>query len=278
MSESEQWIYYKHAIIPTCSPHEEPDLTCINDGTIWKGVGKNAVFARWTTDFDRTENTDWWYIIQDNPIDIKTIKRSHRKKINKGLSNFECRVINPRDYAERMAEITLSAWENYPKRYRPSRDKNDLIAAYKQYPYLTFGCFNHDGLLCGFDGVEDRGSYWILAQGKTDPLYERGFELNAAMTYTEICFLKEDIKNGKYLTNGARNTVHETNFNEDLCHYYGFRKAYCNLHLAYNPKFKWLIIMLYPFKKALAYFKWIKSVNYLCNILQMEEVVRNQRG
>ena len=277
MNGSNDWKYYNHALIPNCAPHEVPDLTGIEDKSIWKGIGKNAVFARWTSEYDNEKYSDWWYIIQDNPVDLDNMKKSHRKKIKKGLANFDCVPICPKEYAERMAEITLKAWEQYPVEYRPRRRKEELIKKYNSYEYLTIGCFNKSGVLCGFDCIEDRGNYWLLAQGKTDPDYERGYELNAAVTYSEIQYLKEDILNGKYLTNGSRNTVHETNFNNDLCHYYGFRKVYCKLHLEYNPRFKWIIMLEYPFRNFLSKYKSKRLINSLCNILIMEEISRGQR-
>ena len=88
--------------------------------------------------------------------------------------------------------------------------------------------------------------------------------------------MKNDILKGKYLTNGPRNTVHETNFNEDLCHYYGFRKAYCRLHISYNPKYKWIIKIMYPCRKIISHFRSIPIVNSLYNILLMEQIVRGQ--
>ena len=30
------WKYYNHAAIPTMAPHEEPDISSIIDGDIWK--------------------------------------------------------------------------------------------------------------------------------------------------------------------------------------------------------------------------------------------------
>ena len=32
----QDWKYYNHAVISTLGPHEEPDLTCINNGDVWK--------------------------------------------------------------------------------------------------------------------------------------------------------------------------------------------------------------------------------------------------
>lgn len=45
------WKYYNHAMIPITAPHEEVDIQCIKDKSIWK-ENKNALFARWTSDFD----------------------------------------------------------------------------------------------------------------------------------------------------------------------------------------------------------------------------------
>ena len=33
---NEGWRYYNHAAVPMCAPHENPDLTSIKDGSIYK--------------------------------------------------------------------------------------------------------------------------------------------------------------------------------------------------------------------------------------------------
>ena len=37
------WRYYNHAAIPTCAPHEEPELTPIKNGSIWKMGGYRII-------------------------------------------------------------------------------------------------------------------------------------------------------------------------------------------------------------------------------------------
>ena len=277
-----QWKYYNHAAIPTTAPHEEVDLTSLKDGSVWKlrgGHNEKPLLARWTSDFDCGKKTEWWYIIQDNPIVLENLKKSHRRKINKGLNNFTVKVINPSDYAGRMAEITIAMYQTYPKKYRPSANKEDLTKSYQNpqlgsYPNLFFGAFNNDGLLCGFDHLIDFGSYWDMAFGKVDPEWERQYELNAAMMYTEIDTLREDLLKGKYLTNGSRNLNHETNLNEDLIHYYGFRKAYCKLHMAYKPGIGIIVKTLYPFRRLLCRFDEIGIFHQINSIMRMEEIAR----
>lgn len=73
-----------------------------------------AVFARWTSEYDNDAYKDWWYIVHDTPYELDKQKKSHKRKIKKGLSNFECKRINPLEHAERMAEITILAWDKYP--------------------------------------------------------------------------------------------------------------------------------------------------------------------
>lgn len=238
--------------------------------------GGTPLFARWTSDYDNPKYEDWWYIIQDKPIEIENLKKSHRRKINKGLANFKCHVIDPNMYLERMADITLKAWQEYPDKYRPLGSKEQIMEMYKGSHDTFFGCFNNEGILCGFDVVEDCGSYWRLVTGKVDPEYEKGYELNAAMTYTEIQFLKNDILNGKYISNGQRNTVHETNFNDDLCHYYGFRKVNCRLNIMYNPRCKWIINILYPFRSLISLFEGNRLFYLMSCVLKMEEIARKQ--
>ena len=54
------WQYYNHAAIPNSAPNEDPDITPINDNTIWQMDGGKPLLARWTTDFDCKEKTNWW--------------------------------------------------------------------------------------------------------------------------------------------------------------------------------------------------------------------------
>ena len=70
--------------------------------------------------------------------------------------------------------------------------------------------------------------------------------------------------------------LHETNFNDDLVHWYGFRKVYCRLNIAYNPKYKWIIKALYPFRKLLRLFNGMSFVNRISVVLNMEEICRRQ--
>ena len=81
----EGWRYYNHAVVPTCAPHENANLSPIIDGSIWSIKG--ALLARWTSEFDCEQETNFWYIIKDCPFDISSLKAKRRYEINKGLKN-----------------------------------------------------------------------------------------------------------------------------------------------------------------------------------------------
>ena len=142
----EGWRYYNRTLITTIAPHKCPDIAKIKDGTIWKEeIGKKAILARWTDNYDDKRYQDWWYTVYDKPLDFSLQKRSHRRKINKGLANFECHKINPVDYAEEMARITKAAWTQYPAKYRPATPYETLVDSYKKSKDMVIGCFNHGG-------------------------------------------------------------------------------------------------------------------------------------
>lgn len=40
------WTYYNHAMVPTCAPHEVPDLMPIKDKSIWKSGGGDSAISQ----------------------------------------------------------------------------------------------------------------------------------------------------------------------------------------------------------------------------------------
>ena len=83
----------------------------------------------------------------------------------------------------------------------------------------------------------------------------------------------EDFFNsGGYISDGSRSINHETAFQDYLEKYFGFRKAYCKLHIAYNPKVKWLIKLLYTFRKILINLDGIGAIHQVNVVLRMEKI------
>lgn len=237
------WRYYNHAVIPATAPHEEPDLTPIKDGSIWHIDGKKPLLARYTTNWDCGYDTGWWYVIKDIPFSISALKTKRRYEITKAMRFFDVKeIVNPTDYAEALAYVQEQAFSAYPLKYRPRFNKNAFINSLSGWfekirvgSIKVFAAFYKDtSELAGYSYIIVNKKHLNFAVQKTNPAFEK-FNVNAALVYGVLEAFKDKLLSGCYICDGARAINHETHFQDYLEKYFGFRKAYCNLNLAYPP-------------------------------------------
>lgn len=270
------WKYYNHAYIPDGAPHEQPDMIPLNNGSLWKSTDNKALLARWTTNFDCGYETEWWYCIKDKPFDVGELTSKRRYEITKAERNFETKTINPSDYADDLFKVQKAAFSAYPAAYRPevTREKFDKeIGLWSDY--TVFAAFDkQDGALAGYSLVRKEEKYIGFDVQKTNPEYEKK-AVNAALVKRILDCYADELKSGSYICDGARNIMHETNFQGYLEKYFMFRRAYCTLNIKYKVGVKLLVKLLYPFRKIIA-----KMNNGLCKrisgVLRMEHVIRKQ--
>ena len=268
----EGWMYYNHAAVPTTAPHELPNLSPINDGSIWHAGGGTPLLARWTTDFDCGYETNWWYVIKDTPFDIGALKAKRRYEINKGNKNFEIRNIDSKLYVNELFDIRAMNLESYPENYRQTYDSDSWKREIRHFSnvYSVYGAFSREtGLLCGYANVLIQGKCANLVEVKVFPACEKQ-AIQAAIVDGVLRDLSEFLKGG-YVCDGARNINHETAYQDYLEKYFGFRKAYCKLNIAYNPKIGWAVRLLYPFRNLLMKLDDVKPVHLINSVLKMEE-------
>lgn len=273
------WKYYNHAVIPATAPHEDPDITPILNGKIWKAFGKQTpLLARWTTDFDCGYETNWWYIVKDAPFDISALKSKCRYTVNKGIKYFEVRLIDPKEFKEELYRVQVAAFSAYPKKYRPKVDKEKFIKSLDDWnSYTVFGAFFREtGELVGYNIITNINENWLdFTVQKTNPEYEK-WQLNAALVEKIMMYYADFLGNGGIICDGSRNINHETAFQDYLEKYFGFRKAYCNLHITYNPRLKWIIRLIYPVRRLLLRMDGIGLIHAINSVLKMEEICRNE--
>ena len=270
------WMYYNHAAVPTCAPHEEADIIPIEDGRIWTRNGKKPLLARWTSDFDCGRETGWWYVIKEAPFDINSIKAKRRYEINKGIKNFEVRKIeNPAEYAEKIYDIAKDAFENYPDKYKPTTSREAYISKVEKWDDgCVFGAFDREsGELAAFAKLRNGNGFYDFEVLKAKRCFEK-LGVNAAMVYNILTEFQDELSEGIYICDGQRSIRHETNFQDWLEKYFGFKKAYCTLNVEYNPKIKAIVKILYPIRKLLVPFENITIVYNIMSVLKMEEFVR----
>ena len=268
------WIYYNRAALPTVSPKDEPDTAPVRSGEIWKTDG-HPLLARWTTAFDCGCETEWWYVVKDTPFDIAQLKAKRRYEINKGSRFFDVRRISAGDYKNELYLIQVAAFSVYPKKYRPSVDKAGFFAEMESCEDVVFGAFFREtGRLAGYARLSqswaDVVSFSVL---KTDPEYEK-YAVNAALVEKILSHYADFLSAGGLICDGERSISHETHFQDYLEKYFGFRKAYCRLHVAYNPKIRWAVKLLYPFRGLLGRLDCIRAVHPINAVIRMEEICR----
>lgn len=276
MNDIDGWVYYNHAFLPTVNPHEIPNMTPIENKSIWK-KNKSGILARWISDFDNY-NGEWYCCIKDSKFDINLLKSKRRNVVSNGIKNFDVKIINPNDFLQDIYVVQSKAFEVYPIKYRPNVTMETTTTEMNSLDKdsIVYGAFKKDNnLLCGYTIIKKQNNVIHLVAQKTVPEYER-LQVNAALLYFIIQDYNDKLDKNFYISNGEKNILHETGFNEYLQKYFGFRKAACKLNIVYNPKYKTIIKILYPFRKVLKTLDSVGIIHKVNGVLKMEAIVRKQ--
>lgn len=273
--EIKGWKYYNHAVIPSTPPHEVVDMTDVNNGDIWKIDGGFPLFVRWTSDFDCEDETSWWYVIKDTPFDISGLKAKRRYEINKGKRNYNVKKINPVDYIDELYKITVSAYSQWPEKYRPRVDASTFKKEVRKWNQIVFGGFDlENDSLNGYALLSETEHYAEFQVLRVKPEAERR-GLNAAMVAGILESYNDRLGKDFYINDGSRTIRHETAFQDYLEKYFGFRKAYCKLNIKYRFPFGLGVKFLYPFRNKIN--KDSRWGSLVSGVLQMEEIRRSCR-
>ena len=269
------WAYYNHAAIPACAPHETPDLAPLADGRIWYIGNGRALLARWTEDWDCGEETNWWYVIKDAPLDLSAMKAKRRYEITKGERSFEVRRIEPEACADELYRVTVAAYSAWPESYRPQEDEASFKADLRSWDEdVILAAFEREsGRLAGYAALVEEEDNVALSMLRADPACEKA-GINAALVAGVLRYYGERLSPRFYLCDGERSVRHETAFQDYLEKYFGFRKAYCRLHVRYRPGFGLLVRALYPFRTL---FRGRTGLGgQIAGVMKMEQLRRNK--
>ena len=236
--------------------------------------GGTPLLARWTTDWDCGHETSFWAVIKDDEYDISKLKAKRRYEITKGRRNFEVRRIEAKDYLDELFETTKAAFCAYPEKYRPTIEHDAWIEDYQKQSGITIAAF-HGGMMCGYAYLTLHPNFIEYNVQKTNPEFER-MGVNAALVDGVLTEFRQAINNGGLIIDDWRAINHETAFQDYLEKYFGFRKAYCKLHVAYNPKIRCAIPIIWKFRKQLEKKDSIGLIHQINAVLRMEEIQRGQ--
>lgn len=241
---------------------------------------KNALFIRYTTDVDNTESTDWYCCIKDDKYDIDALKSKRKNVVRKGISNFSVREIRVSDYVDDFCTIINDAYNGYEITQQISYEQAALKAKSisEGKNYFVLGAFpNGSNCLVGYLWCHIDGNCISMSEQKVIREHEHD-GVNAALLYA-LCekYNQEFADSGYYLFDGWKNVLHNTNFQDYLIKYFGFRKAYSNLHIIYNPKYAWwfrLMLSAFPMYGWLLRRISLKAYKNIEAIKKIQDVAR----
>lgn len=275
MNKVDGWYYYNHAILPDVFPSGHVDTSILNNKSIWKKErwGGRPILARWTSDFDCSEETDFWYTICDQQFDMDSLKAKRRNVIRNGLKYFDVKTVNPCEHASELYDVYRSAVESYGNVPQSFSVFHRSLQSAKDNEKWYVAEYKVTGRIEAYAITYFYPDYVSLSVLKANPDYER-FQSNAALVHAIVTDCNDIIAAGGYINDGARNVLHRTSFQDYLEKYFGFRKAYCRLHVKYNPRFCWIVKLAYPMRKIFSKLDSIKIFHMLNGVLLMEEIVR----
>lgn len=274
MINKTNWKVYKQALIPANFPHEE--IASIQELPQFLKLNK-CYFARYATNFDCKEETQWYWLIKDTSLDISLLKANRRATITKGLKYFTVKIINPVNFKNELFDVLQGSLADYPPKYRNSFTQAyfySIVDSWVENEWDCFGAFDKEtNKLCGYALAYKKGEYAEYMVVKTLPQSQKK-QINAAIAY-QICERYLNEHKVKILYAGERNIRHETNYQDYLIKNFGFRLAYCKLNIIYRPWVKFIVNLLYPFRKIIKHISSLSPILYnVYSVLKQEEIRR----
>ena len=262
------WRKYNGAIIPLSPPHIKVDTNGVSE----KIKSENVFFARWTSDFDQKEKSEFWYVICDEKLTIEGYSKNTRSKIRRGLRNCEVKLVDKQEIKKSGFFSYSKAFERYntdvfPKNCEAFEDEIDKLDG----SWHFWAIYNSDNLLIGYSQNKISDNYCDYSTIKFHPDYLKLYSSYALFFTMNQYYLNE--KEYKYVNDGARSMLHNTNIQSFLISKFKFRKSYCKLHVKYNPVIQRVVNIIFPFRMIFSMIRFgiFKKVSV---VLQHEYIVR----
>ena len=265
------WRVYNGAIIPTIPPHCSVKESV---NSIKKKVHKtNTYFARWTSDFDCDNETEFWYIIKDSFNGIDEYSSNTRKSIRKGLKNIDVRIISKEHLISEGYEVYRQAFNRY-NTHIVMKSENEFINEIEELldTWDYWGAFTTNGIMIAFSMNQVVDGSCNFSATKFHPSFLK-------LRTSDVLFFKmtEYYLNNlglKYITGGTRSMSHDTNIQTEYIRKFKFRKAYCRLNVVYSFWIGILIKIIYPFKNIFYLFN-NRFITKIQTLIEHEKIRRS---
>lgn len=270
-----EWKYYKGVLLPITPQHHPVCLTREEQRELLKKSG--VYLVRWINEWDNPKPTNYWYVIKDSFSGLNELKPNMRNQVKKGLKLCDVKMVNADYIINNGFTIFKNAHMHYQK-----RDKSLVKSPTKEFFENTYeriaatsefwGVFEKESnKFIAFAENVIRDSGVIFGSMKFDPAYLKLYPSYALIFTMNQYYLEE--RKMKYVSDGPRSLLHETQIQDMLIRKFNFRKAYCKLNLAFSPLLSITVSILYPFRNVI-YSINQKHLKELSIVLKMVEIER----
>lgn len=244
-----QWINYGGGWLIDRPPHaSNKDITSQDAKRV---LNKGGFFVRWTTEWDSSDETQWWYCIKDSPVCLENLSAKQRYRIKRGLSFNDVFLLTQRDvnnYLDDLWEVLNACNETYGIN-KQSLSKEEFHASFLKIDQGVdlWGVIDKEKKrLVAYAICRNNKEMTYLSSVKAHPLFLKN-EINVVLVYV-LCHHYINVLHKKYVCDGERSIRHETNYQQFLVNNLGFRYAYCKLNVIYKPIVGIIVKILYPFR------------------------------
>ena len=254
-----QYRYYKGAWIFL----EENKETLLSKKESKELLKKGGFFVRNIYNFDCEEETSFWFVIKDKIEDISELPFSARRNIRRALRFYNIKKISLKEFSEIAFPIITSAQHSYKiKCHVINRNEFDeMIRNYEKESDKEFWVVerkdNGEAVAISINRIKSDSCEYDDLKCKPEALNDRTYPYYGLIFTMNKHYLEE--KKMKYVNDGSRSISGHSNIQEFLMHNFGFRKAYCKLHIFYKWWFFVVIKALFPFRKCIT-FRNLRSV------------------
>lgn len=238
-------------------------------GNICKKLG--SVLIRWTNKMDMAVGESWYAVICDEFVSLETMKSKLRNQVKKSISSCEVRRISPDEIIEKGFHVYKKATQAYSNvihvvsenqfkdGFKGHEHFKDIIHYWGVYYEGRLVAYAHNYI---FEKTEV--SYNVI---KIDPEFLFLNPSYALIYKMNEFYLKE--QGFRYVNDGFKSILHDSNIQGFLIQKFNFRKAYCSLNIEYKKPLDLLIKTAYPFRNILA-----KADNRFKALFEMETIRR----
>lgn len=265
-----RWEKYHGALLPSLSPHLPLELTKDDQSKLLDT--SKAYFLRWISNWD-SDKSEFWYVIKDHFGGLNELSGNTRSKVRRGLKNCSVLKVLPEDIAQDGYKVYVSAMSNYKTNLNILSEEEFCKNKTNAENYEVWAVYEKDtGKMIAYSSNRIQENTCIYSEIKLHPEYLKLYPSYALFYEMNRYYLEE--KNFLYVNDGARSIAHETNIQTFLIDKFKFRKAYCQLNIAYRQDIDILVKILYPFKTLLSRLNF-SIAKKIVVLLKQEEIRRS---